>query len=510
MSVSAGAMLFWPGGAEAVPPGVACSANPAVGRFITQCVAPDPALVLPGALADCAASCAVFCPLYTFQVDCWCSVDDAVNAPLAASEPLPAFPPHPKPPVPRRVVGVLGPTTETKAAHSLDCNVCADNVVIDRVGGVCPGPVPDRACATVYPLRIEECHTAKVTAGDASRPVIDIKPGAGNVTINGVDVLGGTVGILAQNSGQSSLPGTVLKGIRAEQNRASSATDLTQLFKAQLTLNVSSSFPGWPATRAVDDDLLTSWFSANGDACNVGSCPWFEIEFPQDVTVSELQMFGNREFAEGFDFLAGRFQLLDAEGGTLYDTGVINLPLPDRDVALLISNVAHVRRVRFTGTADEGPFGPDNDPGFSELKVFGAATGAGIEVRGNFNEVSGATAQFNDAGIRVGGNSNLIKSNKAIDNNTHGFLITGDVNDIRGNEARINGEIGFDVTGTDNMLKGNRSNRSAQDGSKENDSCEYSFANSTTQDLSGNRKDTANFVGTIPGSPKRYAEGCYE
>jgi hypothetical protein len=411
------------------------------------------------------------------------------------------------------VVGVLGPTIESQANHSLACNICADNVVVDRASTPCHGPVPSLACEALYPIQIEECRNAKVTAGTSSRPVIDVKSGAGNVTINGLDVYGGSVGILVQNRGMSSLPGTVLKAIRAENNTAVGVvTDLTLLFNSQLTLHVSSSFPNFPPERGVDDDLSTSWFSANGNACNVGSCPWFEIVFPTDVTVTELQMFGNREFGdEAFDFLTGIFELKDASGNVLYDSGVVSFPPPNRDLGLIIPDVANVRRVRFTGVSDEGPFGPDNDPGFSELKVFGyGGTGAGIQVTGDYNEVSGVTTQFNDTGIRVSGDSNLIRSSKALSNYGDGFLVTGTRNDVRGNEANMNGADGFAITGTANMLRSNQSNRSAHGGAKENDGCEYSFANSTTQDLGGNSKDNVKFVGTIPGSPKRYAQGCYE
>jgi RHS repeat-associated protein len=141
--------------------------------------------------------------------------------------------------------------------------------------------------------------------------------------------------------------------------------NLTQL-SGPLTLEVSSSFAGFPPERAVDGNLGTSWFTARGDAVNQGGSPFFQISFQQDVTVTELRMFGNREFASGFDFLAGAFQLLAADGTVLFDSGVVSLPAPDRDVVLPIPSVSGVRRVRFTATADEG-----TEPGFAELEVIG-------------------------------------------------------------------------------------------------------------------------------------------
>lgn len=144
--------------------------------------------------------------------------------------------------------------------------------------------------------------------------------------------------------------------------------DLTRLLSG-VTPNASSFFDGrFRPLRAIDGSLNTSWFTANGDAANLGKIPFFEVIFPVDVTVTELQMFGNRESANGFDFFAGIFQLFDVGGNVLFESGVVNLPAPDRDVTLPIPNVAKVRRVRFTATADEG-----SNPGFAELKVIGSA-----------------------------------------------------------------------------------------------------------------------------------------
>ena len=76
----------------------------------------------------------------------------------------------------------------------------------------------------------------------------------------------------------------------------------------------------------MDGNLGTSWFTARGGAANVGASPFFQISFPQDVTVTELRMFGNRESANGFDFLSGVFRLLAADDTVLFDSGVVSLP----------------------------------------------------------------------------------------------------------------------------------------------------------------------------------------
>lgn len=136
------------------------------------------------------------------------------------------------------------------------------------------------------------------------------------------------------------------------------------------TLNVTSTLSSFGAQRAIDGDLRTSWFTNHGDAANLGGSPFFEMVFPRDVTVSELRMFGNRQLSASIHFLAGVFQLSAADGTVLFDSGVVGLPVPDRDLDLAVPNVAGVRRVRFTATADES-----DQPGFSELMVIGSAEG---------------------------------------------------------------------------------------------------------------------------------------
>ena len=141
--------------------------------------------------------------------------------------------------------------------------------------------------------------------------------------------------------------------------------DLIQLLP--VTANVSSSYSGWPPGRAIDRNLNTSWFTNFGDAANRGTSPFYEVVFPQDVTVCRISMRGNREFATGYDFLSGRFDVFDAAGKVIFTSGAVNLPAPDRDIDLDVNPcVSGGRRVRFTGLSDEGP-----DPGFAELIVCG-------------------------------------------------------------------------------------------------------------------------------------------
>lgn len=223
------AMFSLPGvaGAQTLP-GVICRENPGVGPFVTQCVAPDPASVPSpvGPLPDCPTSCSAFCPGYEFAVTCWCSLDDAVNAPIAPWEPLAlsGFPHVPPDPQPSRVIGVFGPTVEDGTLKANPCVIGTDNVFIHDGNPAClagwnpPGP---------YPLVIEECHNAKINAGASASggelPVIQIvnvndlgttgvSVPVGPVRINGLEVIGGLVGIVVETQ----LRPTVLKAVKAD------------------------------------------------------------------------------------------------------------------------------------------------------------------------------------------------------------------------------------------------------------------------------------------------------
>ena len=112
----------------------------------------------------------------------------------------------------------------------------------------------------------------------------------------------------------------------------------------------------------------------------------------------------------------------------------------------------------------------------------------------------------------IGGN-NLVKNNDAgankdDGNGKNGFLVNGANNALESNRANANAQDGFNLSAGANKLKSNQSNQSGPGSSKENGLCEYRFADGSTLDQGGNKKDSANFVGT--GNPKRYATGCYE
>jgi hypothetical protein len=123
----------------------------------------------------------------------------------------------------------------------------------------------------------------------------------------------------------------------------------------------------WVKARGADNDLGTSWFSANGDCATSTSCtsvPWLRVNFPTAQTISRIAVRGNREYAEGYDFIRARIDVLGASG-TLWSNSY-DLPDPDRDVDItLASPMTGVTSVKFTSLQDESI-----EPGFSELEVF--------------------------------------------------------------------------------------------------------------------------------------------
>jgi hypothetical protein len=125
----------------------------------------------------------------------------------------------------------------------------------------------------------------------------------------------------------------------------------------------------WSKASGADNDLATSYFTANGDCATITSCttvPWYQITFEDLQTVERIAMRGNREYASGYDFVRGTFALLGADGDAIWE-GSYDLPGPDRDLDIVLpSSVEGVSALRFTSLEDES-----TEPGFAELEVFG-------------------------------------------------------------------------------------------------------------------------------------------
>ena len=164
------------------------------------------------------------------------------------------------------------------------------------------------------------------------------------------------------------------------QPAAPAEVNLAELFA--VTLNASSfQDDGFHRLEAVNDDHPgTMWYAAST------ALQFFEIVFPIDVTATRIEavnpgartdFFGSSTTLSCF----GKFQLFDASGAVLFDTGEVNAPLgslngPGPPFAATVPNVDGVRRLRYTQTQGCDPGfggGPGSYPvGFSALRLFGS------------------------------------------------------------------------------------------------------------------------------------------
>ena len=131
----------------------------------------------------------------------------------------------------------------------------------------------------------------------------------------------------------------------------------------------SPSPANWSKVSGADNNLATSYFTANGDCATATSCtsvPMYSITFSDVQTVGRIAMRGNREYAGGYDFIRGTFELRDDGDDVLWE-GTYDLPAPDRDLDIVLTTpVEGVSSLHFISLEDES-----TEPGFAELEVFG-------------------------------------------------------------------------------------------------------------------------------------------
>jgi F5/8 type C domain len=151
----------------------------------------------------------------------------------------------------------------------------------------------------------------------------------------------------------------------------SNSNALVQQHRAKLKLTSSSFWPTWPPELVVDGNKRKSWFTAKDDTITQKKKPWVQIEFPADVEVRRVTVYGNDEppWEKGYAFLAGRVDLLDAGGKVLASEeqdgkGAVR----DFDFAFK-KPVAKVRAVRFTALGDEGDKNPYTDVAVGEIEI---------------------------------------------------------------------------------------------------------------------------------------------
>jgi hypothetical protein len=146
---------------------------------------------------------------------------------------------------------------------------------------------------------------------------------------------------------------------------------LLKTHKDKVTATASTQYDQWPASKLIDGDEETSWFSQSEDtATNKGTTPWVKVAFPADVTVKRVTILGNREpqFPKDYSVLAGKLELLDDKGKVLASKEVkAKGEKFDFDVA--IGPMPNVRAIRFSITDDQGDKNGSKDCALAEIQV---------------------------------------------------------------------------------------------------------------------------------------------
>ena len=139
------------------------------------------------------------------------------------------------------------------------------------------------------------------------------------------------------------------------------------------TARASSSYStAYLPSRVIDGNTTTSWYTEYLQSSSFGATPFIEVSLPSAAAVTHVNIRGNQ--SAGNDFLRGRLELFDGLDQVLHSQD-FDLPAPSRTIEIDVPDQEGVRRVRFTGLADD-----TTHPGISELEIIGSiAAGAGID-----------------------------------------------------------------------------------------------------------------------------------
>ncbi|XOV82413.1 MAG: putative Ig domain-containing protein [bacterium] len=144
--------------------------------------------------------------------------------------------------------------------------------------------------------------------------------------------------------------------------------DLLQLVGQEISV-ASSSRSGGPVFNAFDGDLSTTWYSAFGDSVAFGASPFIEVSFRQDVSISEVQVFGARVINSGNTAIReGVVQIFNADDQEIFNSGPVTFPEPNWDAVIPVPDLNGARRIRLTPTIDG-----NSAVRLAELRVLGSA-----------------------------------------------------------------------------------------------------------------------------------------
>ncbi len=124
----------------------------------------------------------------------------------------------------------------------------------------------------------------------------------------------------------------------------------------RVTLEVSSSYPGWPASFAVDGHEQTSWYSGSNDSVAQGRKPFFQMTFAEVTVVRKVTVLGNRDpnFYNGYAILQLQLDVFDTNK-RLVSTLVAESTGDRHDFQFELSQEAEgVGALRFTSLRDLG------------------------------------------------------------------------------------------------------------------------------------------------------------
>ena len=126
--------------------------------------------------------------------------------------------------------------------------------------------------------------------------------------------------------------------------------------RARLRIEASSSYPGWPATNAIDGEETTSWYSGSNDSVAQGKRPFVYLELEDPAPLRTVTILGNRDpsFYDGYAILEGQLDVFDGAGRLA--TSLSQKSAGERhDFKFeLPRNLEGVGALRFTSTRDEG------------------------------------------------------------------------------------------------------------------------------------------------------------
>lgn len=129
-------------------------------------------------------------------------------------------------------------------------------------------------------------------------------------------------------------------------------------------VTTSSEYAGWEKDRINDGNLQTSWFAAANDSTTKGKQPFVNYQFPRPVRVTAVNIWGNREYENGYDVLEANLVVGTSDGQS--QTLNLSFPSPNRDFNVNFSQpLANVTSLRLTVLRDE------QDPGIAEIEVAG-------------------------------------------------------------------------------------------------------------------------------------------